>query len=170
MSSYLVVPRKVIFSCRVCEIMSQMWISKTVVCGYIIGMPFLEETWLAMFSRLTAAKRHFVLYFLYYNNQSNVILWSIIYVTWIIWTMFCKSVLLPHSFNDSNFAIWGRNFLFLLYFNKCTYYHSRIEHGRTFNIHERICYIDIIISLAAIKFYGTCVVSNIFKTHNNFFK
>ena len=40
-----------------------MWIAKTIVCSNIVRMPLLEKTRLAMFSRLTTAKCHFVLYF-----------------------------------------------------------------------------------------------------------
>ena len=135
-----------------------MWISKTIVCSNIVRMPLLEKTWLAMFSRLTAAKCHFVWYFLFSYNDQNQFCWGRLLLL-KMWIMFSKSVFMPHYFNDSNFAIQRRYFSFLLYFDKCTYDHSRIKHGSTFNIHEKICYIDIIISLAAIKFYGTCVVS-----------
>ena len=53
---YLMVFRKVIFSCRMGKIMSQVRVSKAIISGYVVRMPLFEETGLAVFSWLTAAK------------------------------------------------------------------------------------------------------------------
>ena len=54
--TYLMVSRQMVLSSRVGKIVPQMRVSKTVICGNVVGMPLLEKSRLTMFSWLTTAK------------------------------------------------------------------------------------------------------------------